>query len=99
MFVYAAHHNNHELSHYRYLSKHYSFAHDIDNMHRWIYRDVKLYYYAKKSHKSLYLHIDGHLSPETHIVTNSPDLKKTIDASRNTEYNDWLWNSESEPWL
>ena len=98
MFVYAAHHYNHELSHYSYLSKHCSFAHDIDNMHGWIYRDVKLYYYAKKSHTSLYLHIDGHLSSETHSTT-SPDHRRTIDASRSAKYEDWLWDSDSEPSL
>ena len=42
--------------------------------------------------------MDGHLSPETHSIT-SPDHRRTIDASRNAEYEDWLWDSQSEPWL
>ena len=96
-FIYAVETNNHDLSRHSYLQL--ASAHNVDNIHNWIYRDMKLYYYAKKSGRHLYLHEDGHLSPETHIVTNSPDLNKSMDASRNAEYDEWLWDPDSEPSL
>ena len=38
------------------------------------------------------------LSPETHSTT-SPHHRRSTDASRSAEYEDWLWDTISEPWL
>ena len=91
--------NDLNMSHYAFLAIKFICAWYwlYTSTYRRIFRDMKLYWYAKNTPDILYLHNNGYLSPETNNTFS--DATRNIDASNTAEFKAWLWDTPTEPYL